>query len=259
MFNHQTSALLADPVWPGVWRGDQLENTGGMVTSSGHPALDAALPGGGWPQGALIELLHSGGCLPEWRLLLPTLRAVAAERPVLVVAPPHRPHLSALAAQGLPAQRLWLAEARTPALALWSAEQALRCPDLGALLVWLPQAQPEQLRRLHLAAQASGTPLCFAWRPLEASASASPAPLRLAVRSLGTNGLRLDMLKRRGPPMERPIMLPASLPVQRLLVGMPVPADTGANVYPIGGHSRPNAHVVDRFRPRTGTGWRTCA
>ena len=69
MFNHQTSALLADPVWPGVWRGDQLENAGGMVTSSGNPALDAALPGGGWPQGALIELLHSGGCLPEWLTL----------------------------------------------------------------------------------------------------------------------------------------------------------------------------------------------
>ncbi|MBF9264939.1 hypothetical protein I4I83_10630, partial [Acidovorax cattleyae] len=37
---------------PGVWRGDSLrpadEGAGARVQPSGHPALDAQLPGGGW-------------------------------------------------------------------------------------------------------------------------------------------------------------------------------------------------------------------
>ena len=39
-----------------VWRG-RLVDAALPALSSGFPALDAELPGGGWPRGALTELL----------------------------------------------------------------------------------------------------------------------------------------------------------------------------------------------------------
>ena len=40
-----------------VWRGDTLGLADGQVIGTGHAALDAQLPGGGWPVGAMTELL----------------------------------------------------------------------------------------------------------------------------------------------------------------------------------------------------------
>ncbi|MEI8324881.1 MAG: hypothetical protein WCH44_05835, partial [Betaproteobacteria bacterium] len=57
----------------GVWRADQLAHAASSVLVSGHPALDAQLPGGGWPVGALTELLQMQSGTGEWGLLLPAL------------------------------------------------------------------------------------------------------------------------------------------------------------------------------------------
>lgn len=231
--------------WPGVWRGDAWLAPAYPALASGHPVLDRALPGGGWPQGQLTELLHPAGQHAEWRLLLPALTQAARSGPVLLVGPPHSPNLHALAAQGLPSERLWRVDADTPAHRLWATEQALRCPDLAAAVVWLPLAQPEPLRRLHTLAQSSvhaGTglsaPLLFAWRPLAARSTASPAALRLQVESLGLQGLRVDVFKRRGPPLERPLTLAAPLPLHQLVNPLGQPA-TWAEL-------PANRHVVDR-------------
>jgi len=66
--------------------------------------------------------------------------------------------------------------------------------------------------------------LLFAWRPAEARASASPAPLRLQVNSLGRQGLRVEVFKRRGPVLEQSLVLEAAVPVQRLAYGSSHPA-----------------------------------
>ena len=46
-----------------VWRADELATSlagaNSRVLASGHAALDAELPGGGWPVGALIEVLQA--------------------------------------------------------------------------------------------------------------------------------------------------------------------------------------------------------
>jgi protein ImuA len=55
---------------------------------TGHPALTAELPGGGWPAGALIELLAPQPGIGELRLLAPVL-ARAAGKPVVLIQPPH--------------------------------------------------------------------------------------------------------------------------------------------------------------------------
>ncbi|MDU7588603.1 MAG: hypothetical protein E7K47_14630, partial [Acidovorax sp.] len=48
-------------------------------------------------------------------------------------------------------------------------------------------------------------------RPAAQAAQASPAPLRLALRHQGEQ-LQVQVLKRRGPPLDVPVLLPARSP-----------------------------------------------
>ena len=45
------------PELKGVWRASQLGAQGLSTVDTGFAALNAVLPGGGWPVGSLIELL----------------------------------------------------------------------------------------------------------------------------------------------------------------------------------------------------------
>ena len=209
---------------PGVWRSDTLDTAPAVVVPTGHAALDAHLPGHGWPAGSLTELCQHQPGLHEWRLLWPALAAVAARGACMLIGCPHMPHLAALAALGLMPEHLVRVHGKTPAERLWATEQALRCHALAAVLVWLPQARADQMRRLHLAAQARqlggelrlAGPLVWACRPWDAQHEASPAPVRLTVAGQGRAGLDIRVFKRRGPTMEQPVLVPASLPVLRV-------------------------------------------
>ena len=77
-------------------------------------------------------------------------------------------------------------------------------------------------------------PLLFALQAEATRAQASPAPLRLWLGS-SPGGLQVQVFKRRGPPMDRPITLAAELPVMACLRRLPLPTVAPA---------RP--HVVDR-------------
>ncbi|KRC15957.1 MULTISPECIES: translesion DNA synthesis-associated protein ImuA [unclassified Acidovorax] len=208
-------AASAPPRLAGVWLADQLgTSSAARVQSTGHAGLDAQLPGGGWPVGAMTEVLQPAAGLHVWRLVLPALAQATAARPgaVVLVAPPYEPFAPALRAGGLDAARLCRVQTTSAAQALWAAEQALRCRDVQAVLAWLPQAAPESLRRLQLAAAQMGQ-LLWVFRPARARQQASPAPLRLWVEAVDGSGgaqMQVQVLKRRGPPMEQPLALPAS-------------------------------------------------
>ncbi|HEY5580972.1 MAG TPA: translesion DNA synthesis-associated protein ImuA [Rhodoferax sp.] len=194
-----------------VWRADALACAAGATVASGHGALDAELPGGGWPLGAISEILQPPGVCQEWRLLLPALTRTPG--PVVLVGPPHAPFGPGLGAQGLDARRLLWVGAAAPAARLWSAEQALRCAEVVAVLAWLPQVRTEQLRRLQLAAQ-SHSKLLFVLRPAAAQSESSPAVLRLLLARAPTAGvvsdaLRVQILKRRGAPLAHTLVLSA--------------------------------------------------
>lgn len=77
-----------------------------------------------------------------------------------------------------------------------------------AVLAWLPEARPEQLRRLQVSALGSDAP-AFLVRPERAGQQSSAAPLRLAVRPGEGWGLDVHLLKRRGPAHEGWLALPA--------------------------------------------------
>jgi protein ImuA len=203
-----SSPRAAEFDWPDqVWRGAELASREEEALPTGLPALDAVLPGGGWPVGHLVELLQARPQQHVWRLLAPALaRAVQARPgPVVMVAPPHPVFTPSLAAQGLPAHCLLWVKAALPASRLWAAEQALRCADSVAVLAWLPQVQATQLRRLALAAQQHRR-LLFVLRPESAASQASPARLRLRLES--GEALKVHVLKRRGPPLASPVLLP---------------------------------------------------
>ena len=76
-----------------IWRGGGLSRAGAPTVPSGFPGLDAELPGGGWPAGALTEILPAHEGIGELRLLGPALAGLSKRGLRLVwIAPPHLPY-----------------------------------------------------------------------------------------------------------------------------------------------------------------------
>jgi len=192
-----------------LWRGDQTGTPVAAVRSSGFAALDAELPGGGWPCHAVTELLMPQSGTLEWRLLAPLLRDVcAAGRTVVAVGPPRPPHLPGLCLQGVPQRQLVWVQADTPAERLWASEQLVRANSCGVLVAWLLQVRPEQIRRLQALAAGHEGPV-FLCRPSAAAQESSAAPLRVLARVGPDWTLRLDIVKRKGPPLDTSLSLPS--------------------------------------------------
>ncbi len=201
------SALLSHPA---IWRGDNCAPEPSAL-SSGFAALDAVLPGRGWPQGALTELLLAREGIGELRLALPALVRVQAQgRDVVWIAPPHRPYAPALAGAGLDLARLYIVHCREPKDALWAFDQALRAPECGAAFAWLPTHDERALRRLQVAAR-EGRTWGVLWRRLGQSGRATAAPLRLAL-SPHAGQLAVHVLKRRGAELPQPVLLDVGSP-----------------------------------------------
>lgn len=165
---------------------------------SGHAHLDACLPGGGFPMGALSELLYKAPGTGELSLLLPLLARLTSDdqaRAALIM-PPHPPYAPALAQAGVDLTRLALLRPADTADALWAGAQLARSGLFAAVLCWSP-ASAQQLRRLQLAAETGDTCL-FLYRPDRARHEASPAALRLALAP-AASGTWVSVLKCRGP------------------------------------------------------------
>ena len=60
-----------------VWRGRPAPPAA-SPQPTGHAALDAALPSGGWPEAALTEILLAGQGVGELQLVWPTLARLSA-------------------------------------------------------------------------------------------------------------------------------------------------------------------------------------
>jgi hypothetical protein len=177
-----------------LWRGRQ-QPAARPVVPTGFPELDDRLVGGGWPCGALTELLGEG--LVGSGLLLPALgRLSAGSRWLACVAFPCLPYAPALAAAGVDLGRLMVVSPRAPDVVPWALEQALRSGACSLVFGWLPRAEPAVLRRLQLAAE-TGEATGILFRPAAAAAHPSPAALRLAIQP-AESGWQVDLLKQRG-------------------------------------------------------------
>jgi protein ImuA len=213
-----------------LWRASHVGRPHAAVFGSGFAALDAVLPGGGWPAGALTELLLPHPGVGELRLLAPVLAQLQQqERWLMWFDPPAEPCPWALQSLGLRAQQMVLVRsafvppgqekarlgkgpkgtkgAERGTGALWALEHALKSGHVGAVLAWLPLRLPaDALRRLQLAAQGHAGP-AFLLRDEAAARQASPAALRLQLAAAAPDALRITLLKRRGPPLMRPVQL----------------------------------------------------
>ena len=214
------------PSLPGVWRADQLGHGGIAALPSTFAELDAQLPGGGWPLGMLTEFIAREPGVGELRLLVPVLRRLSRERKVVILlGPPHVPYAPALSAFGIDLDYLIVVQAPQAADRLWAVEQTLRSAGCGALLAWLPQARtrPEHLRRMQLAAQGTRGPV-FLFRELPAQFESSPSPLRLLLLPRPGQQLSVQVLKRRGPVLARPVLIDLPQPPSVARPGRLVPS-----------------------------------
>jgi len=194
-----------------VWHASELGRGSAHTVSSGHSSLDAILPGNGWPQSTLTELLIKQSGIGEMHLLGPVIAQLSRHSRIVLVSPPYPPNSAACKFMDLNCENLLWIRALSTADALWSTEQVLRNGSCGAVLLWQTNIRDEALRRLNLAAQTTET---FFWlvRPMSAAADASPAPLRLALHP-AAGGIATHIIKRRGPHHEAPLFIP--------LAGMP--------------------------------------
>jgi len=178
---------------------------------SGYAALDAVLPGRGWPSRALTEILLAAEGIGELRLTLPALAQLqAGGRDVVWIMPPHIPYAPALIAAGLDLARLAIVRCNTVAEAMWAFDQALRAPECGAAFAWLGARDERLLRRLAVAAR-EGDTWGVLWRRPGQHAIASAAPLRLALAP-HEGRLAVRVLKRRGGVVAHPVLLDLDAP-----------------------------------------------
>ena len=180
---------------PGIWRAHELAPV--KARSTGHGALDALLPGGGWPIGALTELIPLIEGIGEVAVLQMALKRLCDEkRHVVFVHPPYIPYAPALLSAGLLLPRVLWIDAAHDEDAHWAAEQTLREGAAGAVLLWSHAVADRPLRRLQLAAEA-GQSLAFIYRPVVTLDSSSPAALRIVLRPAPA-ALGVEVLKARG-------------------------------------------------------------
>src|SRR5262245_49722995 len=86
---------------PAIWRADTLPAAPCRRLLSGFSELDALLGAGGWPVGAVIEVLTDRQGIGELTLLLSALRE--AERTLLWINPPYLPYAPGLRIAGVDA------------------------------------------------------------------------------------------------------------------------------------------------------------
>lgn len=171
----------ADPrtlLGPKLWRGH--EQAAIRAAPTGFDALDRVLPGGGWPMGAVSEVLHARTGVGELSLALPLLaRLTQAGRRVALVEAPGLVYAPRLAAAGVQLEHLAVIAAAHPVDALWSAELLLRA-GAGAVLLWAARCETQWLRRLQLAAE-NGDGCLLLYRADTHATAATPSALRLRV------------------------------------------------------------------------------
>jgi len=190
---------------PGLWRAREqgASPTAPRGLPTGYAALDRCLPGGGWPQQGLIEILTDRYGIGELSLLMPAMAALCCDAEdgsgngggwLTWVSPPYQPYAPALAAAGIDLRRVLIVRA-TPT-AEWAMEQALRSEACSAVLGWSNLHDMTVLRRLQLAAEQSRC-LAVLFRPVSAGQQPSPAVLRLELQASHA-GLQVRIVKSRG-------------------------------------------------------------
>jgi hypothetical protein len=196
------AAMEFDELSLHVWRGASTQ-AGRRAIPTGFAALDERLPGGGWPRGALTEILVDRYGIGELSLLIPALAALTrpvpgeAKKWIAWVAPPFIPYAPALEQRGVDVERLLMIHpSKGGKSRLWAVEQIVRSGSSSGVLAWLAVADDVELRRLQLAAEGQD---CWTvlFRPVDALRNRSPAALRIRLAQQA-EAVHVEIIKCRG-------------------------------------------------------------
>lgn len=165
-----------------IWRGQDPRPVGPLI-ASGFPDLDSAI-GGGWPTGTLVEVLTRTGGLGQSNLLLPALATLTQAGKAIAWLPAgDPPYPPTLRQAGVELNRVLITASEDHHQRLWAAEQCLRSGACGAVVMTETRTITDpMLRRLKLAAAAGGA-ILFLLRSESVAEQASPATIRVRVRS----------------------------------------------------------------------------
>ena len=192
--NRRLQTLLENN--PRVWRAKDAGRYIMNGTPTGHPRLDATLPGGGWPASAMMEMVTPHWGMGELQLLLPLMRDITQQkRWILWISPPYVPYAPALERAGIDMDYVIVIQPDSSCKdAFWSIEKALQSQSCALVLAWMDWLPNGVIRRLQLAAEA-GHSLGVLFR--QHDNDHSPAALRLHLRPSET-GVHVKVVKARG-------------------------------------------------------------
>ncbi|MCQ8106035.1 translesion DNA synthesis-associated protein ImuA [Methylomonas sp. SURF-2] len=187
-----------------VWRGLQIPDTQQGIPT-GFPELDALLPGGGWPTGALLQLDVPRAGSGELALFLPAMAALSRQgRRIVWLAPPYRPYAPGLQQAGVELAQLLVVACANNADLLWALEKLLRTGCCGMTLTWpTKRLAAHQTRRLQLAAEAGNALAVVFTGP---GATTGHAALNMALHPQ-TDGVLLEIRKARGSLRQHRLLL----------------------------------------------------
>ena len=227
---------------PLLWRGKQLSHHIHAL-STGHSALDKALPGNGWPMGAVTELVNDTAGCGELSLLLPVLAQLSQDDHwIVMVDPPWIPCPPALHGRGLALEKLLLVRTHNRSESLWACEQVVRGMPGGVMLAWPDALSFGELRRLQLAAKSSQK-IVFLFRDQKTANTSSPAVLRLQL--IPDDGdLQIRVLKCRGQRPTTTIRIRRSQLLQISTPPLVSPSESGNGVLP--DRKSSTAHLRER-------------
>jgi len=213
MPNRHPDARTLDELRARVAAIEGIGGPGGETDAAalGLPAVDRALPWGGLPRGCLHEITAPHGAAAAGAGIAAAFAArLAAGRPVMWIGTGLPPYLPGLLRFGLAPGRLLLVRPRRTRDVPWAAEEALACPELGALWVEHRALGFAASRRLQLAAADGGVSCLFVRPASEAEAlppsaavtrwRAAPVPgaPEPSAGGLGAPRWRLALLRGRG-------------------------------------------------------------
>lgn len=166
---------------PQLWRGCDMAGQGSHGHTTGFRDLDNILPGRGWPQKGLMEVVSQQWGMGELQLLLPLMRSVIESgKWILWISPPHSVYAPALIQAGIDTNQVLVVNLEASCKdALWSMEKAFQAENCGLVLAWQNWLPGTVLRRLQLAAD-TGNTLGVIFKHHDSKYS--PSPIRLQIK-----------------------------------------------------------------------------
>lgn len=149
------------------------------VIPTGMTPLDEMLPDGGWPTGALVEIITPDEYTDAFPLVLPALaRLSRASGWLCMVSPPHAVRTRAFTHDSVNSSRILQINPHPGRSGLWTVEQMLCSGNCSAVMAW-PDCDAGLIARRLAQAAVAGNTSGFLFRQEGLSGHTSKIGLRL--------------------------------------------------------------------------------